>query len=122
MRRGASDKGLLKLTEERREAFVHRLPLSSDADGPFARVGAEKPSELEGTVLLWFEDPEPVEVPSTVVRREEAGFWVRHHCTTLRVGQVVAFCEVWGEGTAQVISTEQKEGYVESRFWILSED
>ncbi len=121
-RRGSPIKRRLKVTEERREVFVPRRPLSSDSDGPFGRLGAEKPSDLEGTVLLWFEDPEPVEVPSLVVKREEAGFWVRHHCATLRVGQIVEFCEVWGEGRAQVVSTGQKEGYIESRFWVLAED
>ncbi|MDA1315700.1 MAG: hypothetical protein O2968_20440 [Acidobacteria bacterium] len=100
---------------------MHRRPLFPDAAGLFARVRGEGQVDLAGTVLLWFEDPERVEVALTVVKREEAGFWAKHHCTTLRVGQVVEFCEIWGEGKAQVVSTAQKEGYVESRFWILSE-
>ena len=100
---------------------MHRRPLLPDAGDLFSRVRGEGQVDLAGTALLWFEDPERIEVPLILIRREEAGFWANHHCTTLRVGQVVEFCDIWGEGKAQVISTEQKEGYIESRFWILSE-
>lgn len=74
-----------------------------------------------GTVLLSFEDPLPIEVPAVVIDREPRAFRLRHHCATLRPGQVVRFEDMSTSGRAQVVATERKDGYVESRFWVVND-
>ncbi len=82
---------------------------------------APEPLWSAGTVLLSFEDPLPVEVPAVIIDREQQAFRLRHHCPTLHPGQIVSFEDLSTSGRAQVVSTERKDGYVETRFWIVAD-
>ena len=75
-----------------------------------------------GAVLLTFDDPSPIEVPALIITREAQGFRLRHHCATLKPGQIVSFHDIYMDGKAQVIATEPKHGYVETRFWVVGKD
>lgn len=74
-----------------------------------------------GTVLFSFDDPLPTEVPALLISREPRAFHLRHHCATLHAGQIVDFEDLLTKGRAQVLSTEQKAGWIETRFWVIAE-
>jgi len=91
--------------------------------GLFVKQPEEGPDPLDssGTVLLTFEDPFPCEVPGLVRKWDGTGFQVRHHWFGFRPDQIVDFECVALQGRARVVSTDIRNGYAETYFWLLTD-
>lgn len=74
----------------------------------------------EGEVVLFFEDPEPVEIGGRLMDLNTTGFRASHQYAALRGGQVVSFRHAFAQGFAQVVWNRIVGNLVESGFQILS--
>ncbi len=83
------------------------------------RRGKERQA-AEGEVVLFFEDPEPVEIGGRLIDLNTTGFRASHQYTALRGGQVVSFHHSFAQGFAQVVWNRIVGNLVESGFQILS--
>ena len=70
-------------------------------------------------VVLFVEDPDPIEVRGRLMDISIGGFRATHRYAALRAGQQVSFRHPFGEGTAQVMWNRVVENHVESGFRIL---
>ena len=74
----------------------------------------------EGEVVLFFEDPVPVEIGGRLMDLNTTGFRASHQHAALRGGQVVSFQHSFAQGFAQVVWNRIVGNLVESGFQILS--
>ncbi len=73
----------------------------------------------EGEVVLFLEDPEPIEIQGRLVDVNATGFRAGHQYTALRAGQLVTFRHAFAQGFAQVVWNRVIGNLVESGFQIL---
>ena len=73
----------------------------------------------EGEVVLFFEDPEAVEIQGRMVDLSADGFRVVHRHRELRAGQEVTFHHSFGIGLPQVVWNRVLGHHVESGLRIL---
>ena len=84
------------------------------------RRGKER-TPAEGEVVIFFEDPEPVEIHGRLADLSSDGFRASHSFPGLCSGQVVRFQHPFSAGKARVIWNRVTDSHVESGFLILSE-
>lgn len=73
----------------------------------------------EGAVVLFFEDPEAVEIQGRIVDLSAEGFRVVHRHRELRAGQEVTFHHSFANGLARVVWNRVVGQRVESGLRIL---
>ena len=73
----------------------------------------------EGAVILFFEDPEPVQIQGRMVDLSADGFRVVHRHRELRAGQEVTFHHSLANGLARVVWNRVLGHRVESGLRIL---
>ncbi|HEX2712689.1 MAG TPA: PilZ domain-containing protein [Candidatus Acidoferrales bacterium] len=83
------------------------------------RRGKER-QPAEGEVVIFFEDPEPVEVRGSLVDVSADGFRVSHQHRALCTGQRVTFHHAFAEGLAEVVWTRVLGNRAETGFLILT--
>ncbi len=72
-----------------------------------------------GEVVLYFEDPEPVQICGRLIDLSPDGFRARHSHTALHAGQLVSFRHMRSLGSARVVWNCILGDRVESGFRIL---
>jgi hypothetical protein len=71
---------------------------------------------VEGEVVLFVEDPEPLEIHGQLVDVSASGFRVAHDHAALCAGQEVTFRHAFGAGSAEVVWTLVVGHCVETSF------
>ena len=80
---------------------------------------SEKRREVQGEVLLSFDDPLYRQVRALVTDDSKSGFRAKHNDSNLETGQVVRFERPAASGKAKVVWNRISGGQVETGFLVL---
>lgn len=79
----------------------------------------ERRRPAAGQVILWVDDPAPLEIRGRLVDTSPSGFRAEHDCATLATGVQVRFQHGQKKGKARVMWNRIQGGGVESGFLVV---
>lgn len=88
---------------------------------PLPRDNRREPRRsAEGSVRVWFQNPERLEIQGRLVDLSSSGFRVAHKYAGLPAGQIVEFSHPEAAGRARVIWNRISNAHVETGFLVLT--